>query len=82
MPIGEKGPTRSHPRHPQQQGEQGDLRTIPTKKYWATVTDFIATSRQKEVIEASGALPGQKRRTRISSARRTIKKPSIIRLHP
>ena len=34
--------------------------TIPNKKYWAIVTDFITTSKHDETIKASGALPGQK----------------------
>jgi hypothetical protein len=36
--------------------------TLTTKMYWVIVTASVATSRHDEVIEASGTLPGQRRR--------------------
>ena len=64
--------------------------TIPNKKYWAIVTDFITTSKHDKTIKASGALPRQRRQSEqtegfdrnvhITRVRRTLKGPPIIKL--
>ena len=65
--------------------------TLTTKKYCATVTISISTSRHNEVIETTGTLLGRTDRknetvrgkdVHITYARRTTDKFPVSKLHP